>query len=395
MNEPALQYKPLTYRLAGISLFFIQGIVFSTWACRIADVKTKLHLTDADVGSVLFALPMGQLLAMGISGYLVTRFTSRTVIRCFSIFYPAFLLLLASAESLRTLFFSLMLFGMAANLNNISINTQAVDVERIYGRAVLGTFHGVWSLAGFVGGIVSAMLVGFHVGIWAHFTGIVIFAAIAFAITQKFLAPHDFPREVLPSDVGKKPRSVWKPTPFILALGVLALGSMSCEGTMFDWSVIYFRDVLKTDPEVSRAGFVSFMCAMASGRFLSDYVTMKIGSLRLLQISGVVVFFGLMTSVIFPIPSVATIGFLLVGFGVSSVVPTCYRLAGLSRRISSGMAIATVATIGFFGFLAGPPFIGYIADLSSLRVSFACMAFMGLVVTFMAPILRSRVAENN
>ncbi len=388
-----LNYKPIVYRIAVGAMFFMQGIVFSAWACRIADIKHKLALSDADVGTVLLALPLGQLLAMGLSGYLVTRYTSRNVIKFSGVFYPSMLILLSFAASMEMLFALLMIFGVAANLNNISINTQAVSVERIYGRSIIASFHGIWSLAGFVGGLTSALLVAWHVGMRAHFIGVIAFSVILLCLIKKYLAPFDSQREPLESDLKKKPRSIWRPTPFILILGLLALGSMSCEGTMFDWSVIYFRDVLKTDPEISRVGFIAFMSAMAAGRFCGDYLITRFGHILLLQASGLIINGGLLITVVFPHPVAAALGFLLVGLGVSSIVPTCYSLAGRSRRISSGMAIATVATIGFFGFLAGPPFIGYIAHASSLRLSFALMSIMGIMVTLIAPTIRSR-AEN-
>ncbi len=383
------RHTPSFYRVGAAAVFFMQGIVFSAWACRISDIKHKLGLSDADVGTALLALPMGQLLAMGLSGYLVERYSSRKIIRRLGMLYPAMLIFVAAADSMAQLFALLAVFGVAANLNNISINTQAVSVERMYGRSIMASFHGVWSLAGFAGGAASALLASAGVSMYAHFAGVVAFsAALLFAVRNR-LAPLDAPREPTGADLKKKPRSKWRPTPFIITLGVIALGSMSCEGTMFDWSVIYFRDVLGTGPEAGRAGFVAFMSAMAAGRFCADRLITKFGHIALLRASGATVTCGLLISVAFPVPVVSAFGFFLVGLGVSGMVPTCYSLAGRSRRVSSSMAIATVATIGFFGFLAGPPFIGYVAQASSLRVSFALMSVMGVMVALLAPSIRA------
>ena len=111
---------------------------------------------------------------------------------------------------------------------------------------------------------------------------------------------------------------------------------------------------------------------------------MRFGAMNVLGFSGLVIFCGMMSAVLFPGVLTATIGFLMVGAGVSSVVPTCYSMAGRSRRMKASIAIATVSTIGFLGFLMGPPLIGYVAYLSNLRISFAIMACIGLLVTLLS-----------
>ena len=375
-------------------LFFNQGVVFSAWATRIPDFKAALHLDDATLGSILFALPLGQISVMLLSGWLVSKFTSRKVIRISGFIYPAMLLLLTRADSAATLFAALLLFGVGANLANISINTQAVDVERIYGRSVMASFHGLWSLAGFCGGVVSAVLAGFHVGVLPHYIGVNVFTFAVLIVSMKYFVPTDFPPETDLSGQ-KRSRSFLFPTPYILFLGVITFSCMSCEGTMFDWSVIYFRDVIGTAPDASRIGFVAFMSAMATGRFVDDYLINKFGHLAVLRLSGILITAGMLVAISYPCVFSGAIGFLCVGFGVSSVVPTCYSLAGKSRRMSSGIGIAVVSTIGFFGFLIFPPFIGYIAQLSSLRMSFAIMACVGILVTFLTPTLRSHVESKS
>lgn len=385
-----LKYSPLTYRLAVGCFFFTQGLVFSSWASRIADIKTALKLSDANLGGILFALPLGQMLAMGISGHLVTRLSSSKTVTIGGILYPLGLIGLAMANSAATLFAALMLYGMCANLQNISINTQAVDVERIYGRPIMATFHGVWSLAGFVGGVISTFLVARHVTVMQHFIAMNVFTLIALAVLRNRVVPFDFKPEPNPADKGKT-RGFLRPTPYIIFLGIISFGCMSCEGTMFDWSVIYFESIVKAPLDLTRLGFVCFMCTMAGGRFVADRFVMRFGAIRVLRASGIVIMSGMLLAVLFPNIWTSAIGFLFVGAGVSSVVPTCYSLAGRSRRMSSSIALASVSTIGFFGFLMGPPLIGFIAEMSSLRISFAVMACIGLLVTVMAPKLRTHV----
>ena len=383
--------KITVYRIAAMSFFFMQGIVFSSWTTRIADIRTALNLTEMQLGSILFGLPLGQLLTMPVSGYLVARFSSKRCIFCGAVFYPLCLLLINAANSLTQLFFALLCFGISANINNIAINTQAVSVEKLCGHSIMGGMHGTWSLACFCGGMFTLALSKLGVGITAHFCMTISYAVLNLCIFGRLLYPYDADiKAKSPSDEGKT-RGMFSPTPFILMLGVVAFACMSCEGTMYDWSILYFRDVVKVPPENSAIGYISFMSMMALGRFSSDFFVNRFGRTRVLQFSGITVMFGMMAAVLFPQILTASLGFFFVGMGVSAVIPICYSSAGRSRRMPAGIAIATVSSIGFLGFLMGPPIIGFIAGMSSLRYSFATMAVVGLLVTILAPFMRSRL----
>jgi MFS family permease len=180
------------------------------------------------------------------------------------------------------------------------------------------------------------------------------------------------------SDPGKN-----KSDHILFQLGVIAFCSMASEGAMFDWSGIYFKDVVKAPASLVILGYTSFMVMMATGRFLADYVISEIGRKRLLQICGMMISAGLFTAVIFPNLITATIAFMIVGLGVSGNIPTVYSAAGRHPSIPPGMALATVGSVGFLGFLMGPPLIGYISQALSLRYSFAVMGLFGLGITFL------------
>lgn len=368
------------YRIAVSTLYFIQGIVFASWASRIPDIQQRLGLTEIQLGSVLFALPVGQLMATMLSGYLVGRLGSKTTLTIGALLYPAGLLLIGGVTSLEQLFAALVLFGIFGNLCNISINTQGVGVERLYGRSIMASFHGLWSLAGFTGGIIGALMVAYNIPPTWHFTFIYLFSFTLLLIARRFVVPRDARP---PLKEGKK-SGFAKPDAFILTLGLIAFACMICEGTMFDWSSIYFQKVVHAPKAWTRLGYIAFMSTMAGGRFVSDYFVTRFGSKTVLQMSGITIVAGMLLAVIFPDIIMATLGFLLVGIGVSSVVPLVYSMAGRSKKIAPGMALALVSTIGFLGFLLGPPVIGFIAGFSSLRVSFAVIALLGLGTTLLA-----------
>ncbi|HSH18816.1 MAG TPA: MFS transporter, partial [Draconibacterium sp.] len=119
----------------------------------------------------------------------------------------------------------------------------------------------------------------------------------------------------------------------------------------------------------------------AAGRFVADYLISKIGRKLLMQICGLMISTGLFTAVIFPYLIPSTIAFMLVGLGVSSIVPTVYSTAGKHTKIPPRIALATVSSVSFLGFLMGPPLIGFIAEAAGLRYSFAVIGVFGIGIT--------------
>jgi MFS family permease len=379
-----LHFTPQRYFRLGVSLFFfLQGLTFSSWAGRIPDFKRLLSLSDGALGAVLLALPMGQMTAMGLSGYLVSKFGSRKTLGIGAILYPGMLVALGTVQEVWQLAGGLFLFGMFANLCNISVNTQGVGVEKIYRRSIMASFHGLWSLAGFTGGLISSWMVAHRIAPLPHYIIIYALTLLLLLIGRKYILPRD-PQNAVKNGPQEKNKIFVKPNKSILLLGLVAFSSMICEGTMFEWSGIYFEKVVEAPEELTRMGFVAFMTTMAAGRFTADFAATKFGVTRVLQGSGILIFIGMMTSVIWPALPTATIGFLLVGLGTSSVVPMAYSLAGKTTEMPSGMALASVSTIGFFGFLIGPPLIGFISEWSNLKVSFAAIALAGLCTAFLA-----------
>lgn len=371
------------YRIGVSTFYFIQGLSFATWASRIPDIKDALHLSDGALGSILFALPLGQLAAMALSGFLVSRFGSRRILSIAACLYPAVLLLLGSVTAAWQLVLALLFFGICGNLSNISLNTQGVGVERLYRRSIMASFHGVWSMAGFAGGVISTYVVAKHIPPFTHFCIIYAIAFLLMLFARKFMLPRD-----AHSGEKEKKKVFVKPDRYIVTLGIIAFACMICEGTMFDWSGIYFEKIVQAPKDMTRLGYVAFMFTMTAGRFTADYLVTRFGVHRILRMSGLFIITGMMLAILFPYVSTATLGFLIVGIGTSSVVPMAYSLAGRSKKMLPGVALASVSSIGFLGFLIGPPIIGFISELSNLRVSFALIALLGLGTTIMSGRIR-------
>jgi MFS family permease len=364
-------------RIAVSSLFFLTGLCFASWASRIPDIQQMLKLNDAGLGGVLLALPVGSIISLPIAGILVSKYGSRQVLLLAAIAYSIVLPVLGLAHSSWQLSIFLVFFGFCGNLANIAVNTQAVGVEALYGRSIMASFHGLWSVAGFTGAAIGTLMTGLHLAPLYHFLIITLLSWIIVGIAMNHLLANIRSENNAPSLFGK-------PDLFLLTLGIIAMCSMICEGTMFDWSGVYFRRVVEVRPGLSGAGYAAFMSTMASGRFIADYLTTRFGVKKMLLGSGLFTATGLMIAVLAPYFLPSLIGFMFVGAGVSAVVPLVYSAAGRSKIMTPGMALATVSTIGYLGFLFGPPLIGFVSQATNLRIAFALIAVMGASISVMS-----------
>jgi MFS family permease len=372
---PSAVTSKRTLRIAVGAMFFMAGLCFASWASRIASIQQNLGLSFAALGGILSAIPVGLMLSLPFSGWVITKIGSRRLLIVALSAYGISLVGLGLAHNSFQLICILLLFGFSSNSVNISVNTQAVATEKLYAKPIMASFHGLWSLAGFAGAGIGAFMISQRIDPFHHFLMISIVIIISIVVTARSLKDD--------KTAASGPIFVM-PDSSLIKLGMIAFCSMICEGTMFDWSTIYFRDVIYPGKSLIGIGYTCFMLAMASGRFVADWFAHRFGLKRILQISGSLTTLGLLTTVLFPYLPAAIFGFILVGIGVSSVVPMVYSAAGKSKTMAPGVALAAVSTIGFAGFLIAPPIIGFIASLATLRASFLLIACMGASVVILS-----------
>ena len=376
-------------RIAVAAYYFVPGVIFASWASRIPDVKHLLHLSNGQLGTVLFAIPIGQLVMMAFSGILVGKFGSKKMLVLAEILYALVLFCIGNSSNVFHLVLGLVAFGMMANLMNIATNTQACLVEKMYGRNIMSSFHGFWSLGGFAGGIIGAIFANTVLPISAHFGAILVLSILIVAAGLKFLV-NDELAKAEEEDVPKFSFRTIDPVLFLL--GLMGFAGMFCEGTVYDWSGVYFSSVVKPDEAFIRAGYVAGMGAMTLGRFLADGFVTKYGPSRVLKTCGGLIVGGLWLAAALPYLVSATLGFLLVGFGISSSVPICYSIAGKLGTIKASIAITIVSSISFFGFLVGPPVIGWLSEATNLRIALSIAACLGLMIAFIAVEVNKRIS---
>lgn len=358
-------------RVALSAYFFLSGFCFATWTSRIPTIKTFFDLNEAQLGNLLLLLPISSMVSLPISGWLVTRFESRKPLLFSFLFFSVALAIIGYAQTMFVLVIGICLFSLCMRILNIAMNTQSLTLQKKFDKKIIGSFHGLWSSGGLLGVGFSTLMIKYNIGIEKHLLAVGIFSFITSLIAYTRLLQND------KSTSGNK-IIFGKPDKFILYLGLIVFFAAICEGGMFDWSGVYFRDIVKE--ELFTLGFLLFMTFMALSRFFSDILIDRIGMRNTYSISALFISIGIFTAIVFPYFWPALIGFSLVGLGVAAIFPITFALAGESKKYSPGIAISILATYGIMGMLAGPPLIGYIAQLFNLRISFLLFMISGLLL---------------
>lgn len=370
-------------RVANAVFFFLSGFGYSSWASRIPSMQNKLHLNEAQLGAVLFALPIGLILTLPATGRLLGKFNSRSILFIGVLIFNAMLGIAGFSVHTWQLVLILFCFGSARNLFNISLNAQAVSVQKLFNRSIMTTFHGIWSLAGFAGAGLGYLMVQYNVYTSYH----LLFVSIGMTITAILTYPHLLLDK--PTQATEKKPLFSLPDKHLLKFSLICFASMACENTMYDWSGIYFRKAVGTSKATATAAFAVYMVAMTLGRFTGDKVVGKTGIRNLLKYSGLLIFAGLLLAALVPVSVVAGIGFVLVGLGVSCIVPLVFSMAGQSKTMSSGPALAAISTVGYLGFLIVPPLVGFVAQWSNLQWSFGIIGTLGAVIMILSSTLKA------
>ena len=371
-------------RYAVSLLFFFCGLIFTSWASRIPAFKDLFRLNEAELGGVLFMLPLGSFIALPFAGWAVDRYGSRIMAPLSMIGYALALFALSLSPSVFMLSLTLSIFGFIGDTVNIAMNTQGLDVQRAMDRPILSSFHAMWSVGALIGALIGGWTLQRNMGTGTHFLIILIPVGILSILDHNYLLPHDEPPQT-----GKKLLAI--PDKALMLIGIICLCSTLCEGAMADWSALYYKEVLTDPTRVSTTGFTGYAFAMALGRFSGDRLIRALGYKKVLMLDALLIAGGMALALAFRLPAMVILGFGLVGFGVSTIIPIAYSMAGKSSTLRPSVALAAVSTVGFTGFLIGPPVIGFIAHEVGLRTALLLVTLLGGIIFFLSATIRRNV----
>ena len=369
-------------RIAVFSFFFLSGLVMGLWAAGLPSLNDRLELGPARLGSVLLLISCGALVSMLVAGPLVDRWSSRVVCWFGGPLSAAVLLGPALASSYLALAVLAVVFGIGLGVTEVAMNSHSVEVERVYGRPIISAFHGTWSLGGAAGGALTAGALKAGLDPQALLVGAAIVVPFLYVPAARLLLP-DPPRHV----AGDEAAPVSSPLRWglVALLGVAAFAGHLSEGAAIDWAALHARWVLHTDPAAAPLAYTIFSVAMTSVRLLGDPIRARLGSVRTIQLAGLVATCGYALVLVAPLTGdalqvvCAWTGWALAGVGLATVIPVIFSAVGAAgSRV--GRALALVTAFGYSGLLVGPALLGYLAQTWSLRVALILPALLAAAV---------------
>lgn len=354
-------------RWAVSSVFFTNGFLYASYISRLPDIQNHYHLDYKGVGFVLLVGSVGSLLAMPFTGSLISRFGSKHVTLTASFMFCLMVALFMFAPSLMVLLPIFFIKGVAAGITDVAMNAQAVLLERAQKKPIMSAFHGMFSLGMFAGAGAGSIFIYLHTSIWLHLllAGTLGFSYVIF--WSRFLI-----KEPLASQPKQKSQrlSFQLPTQALIGIGIISFCAMLAEGAMADWSTNFMKEVLGASSFLAPLGLTAFSLSMLIGRLFGDKARIHFGDATLITLSSTLAISGL-TLVIVAIGIIPTIfGFFVVGIGLATVVPIAYSKAGNTPGIEPGTGISMVTTIGYSGFIIGPPILGLLADWRGLQIAY-------------------------
>lgn len=367
-------HKLFSSRVAVNLFFFVNGFIYASWAARIPRLQDNYHMDNQALGFVLLSFSIGAFIAMPISGWLIVLKGSRHITRISALLSCVFFVLIPYSPNLfiiHILFFSM---GASAGIMDVSMNAQAVAVENHLARPIMSFFHAMFSIGMVSGGLAGSIFTKLSWSLHTHF-----FIAGVSGMVLLLLASLSLYNDDVGVNANKQKIIQW-PSRAIVGLGFIAFCCMVGEGSMADWSANYLKHELFANEARAALGLTSFAATMTIGRLLGDRGRSRFGDRKLIQYCAVFALIGIALILSKLEIIVVLIGFGIVGLGLSIIVPIVYSLAGSMPNVPAGVGIGMSTTIGYAGFMVGPPVIGFLADSFSLRFALSFVALLFLIM---------------
>ncbi|MBY6208631.1 MULTISPECIES: MFS transporter [Halomonas] len=360
---------------ATTAIFFTNGLVLGMWATNIPAISKTLGLTDGQLGAALSMFAVGTMLMIFLAGSVANKMGSRAAIVLGGIALSMALPALVFSPSYEIFFLILLMFGVANSIIDVSMNTHGSIIEAKNKRPYMSSFHAAFSFGGMAGAGLVSLLNSLGIGAVGN---MVTAATLMGVVTLASAAPllHLRPEEATERE---KKRVLVRPNPYILLIAGLTVLALFTESTMINWSSKFLTDVASTDTSIAAFAFGGFSFAMGVGRLIGNRLVRRYGHDKVLAWSGFIAAFGCALALLVPTMVVAILGFMLVGLGLANATPILYSCAGRAFPAAPSLGLAMNGTIGYLGFLVGPPIIGFASDRFGLQYTMV-LPLVGMLV---------------
>jgi predicted MFS family arabinose efflux permease len=387
---PLLQSALARARWATRLQFMVLGVLVGAWGAHIPSVKSRYALSDATLSLVLLAVAVGTVSSLFIAGRIVGRLGARRSAALAALSMSVLLASVLEYSSAVALLPATLIFGASMSLFDVAINTEGSELESASGRAIMSNLHGMFSVGGMTGATVASYLLDLGVAprlqLFAICAGTAIIALIA---SRGMLETH-----ARTDHAGEQAHFAW-PKGLLLIIGILVLAGMTAEGVMYDWSVLYLKQEVGMPQAQAALGYATFSAAMALSRFGGDFLRSRFSEQALLCVGATVAAVAMTVVLVAANAWLAFIGFALVGAGLAPVAPILFNASTRVRGVSRAAAIASVTSIGYSGFMLGPPLIGSIATTTSLTMALGVVVLASALLAYGARFVPRKPADGD
>lgn len=366
-------------RAALTAVFFIDGFALGIWATNIPAIKDGLHLTDAALGTALAAQAAGVMVFLLGAGWLAARLGTRKSVLLGGALFGLSVSLPAVATNYLEVVTAIFLLGATNSILDVSMNSHATLIERDWEAEIMSSFHAAYSF----GGLAGAGATGFLLDAGVAPVTCLIIAAIAMYVA--LAAASIWLGNLLPDPSPEEKKARILPNRRLLLVGALAFLALFTEAAMVDWTSVYLKDVVGTTASLAASGYGGFMFCMAIGRLIGDAAIRRLGSGTVFLTGGLLAAGGMALALLLPTPIASVIGFGLIGLGLANCIPMLYTRAAATVPQAPSVGVALTGTIGYGGFLIGPPLIGFISNEMGLGLGLVLVVIAMLVVAAASP----------
>ena len=369
----------LKARLAILISFLINGFSVGNFVSRIPDFKYELGISNGVLGASLFCASIGVLAALRPTSRAAAKYGSGPVVRLSAFTLALAVPFVGLLFNLPWFLFSLFIYGVLSSIHDLSINAHAAALENKAGKRVMSTFHAMWSIGGLTGGAIGGVLASFNISILIHAISIGALIALVALLTRNWFLPAEADQHVIEKHEKRK-----TPRRFLI-LGLLGLCGSLGEGAASDWGGVLARETFEASTLMSALPYVFFSASMVIGRLSGDFLAHKFGVVKLLTWSGFIAGTGLTAGLFAGNIYGVIIGWLLLGIGISTVIPMMISATGTlandkySGQVSAAEGVALVTGVAYFGFVIGPPLIGFISEIITLRWAMLLPAVLAII----------------
>lgn len=352
-------------------VFFIAGFGMAAWAPLVPFAKVRATIDEGMLGLLLLCLGAGSIMAMPLAGACAARFGCRRVVVVSAVLFCLVLPSLALVSTPALLAAGLLVFGASLGSIDVTMNIQAIIVERASGRSMMSGFHGLFSLGGIAGAACMTALLGAGASTFAA----TMYVAGAIAVALAVAAPH-----LLPYGGRSKGPTFAVPHGVVLFIGILCFVAFLAEGAMLDWSAVFLTSVRGVETAYAGLGYVLFSLTMTFGRLAGDGIVQRLGSTRVIVFGGLCAASGFGVATTAPFWQATLLGYALVGIGCANLVPVLYTSVGRQSTMPEHLAVPAITSLGYAGILASPAAIGFVAQATNLPVAFVILALLQIGV---------------